>query len=144
MFLIPEKSYQFNKESVDYLFNMTRQEKAAFKIKRLINREFNKIDFSNIQNEKIFISFSICVALISIAHPAFAVGTGLEWADTIGNTFLHYAQAVGMWTCVIKAILRLIQAVAQDTVSMCWKNIIGYAIAGLAIYKIPNIFFTLK
>lgn len=144
MFLVPEKTYQFNKENINYLFDMTKKEKAAFKFKKFINKEIENIDFSDIQNQRIFISFSICVALISLSHPVFAFGTGLEWADNIGNTFLHYAQAVGAWVCIIKAIIALIQAVAQDNFSRCWKNILGYAIASLAIYKIPGIFFSLK
>ncbi|AKN32358.1 hypothetical protein Ccar_16405 [Clostridium carboxidivorans P7] len=144
MFLIPEKTYQFNKENINYLFNMDAKDRTIYNINRLIDKESKNIDFTDLNDLRIIISFGVFITLVTSYCPVFAVGTGLQWADGIGNTFLHYSQAVGMWVCVIKAILTLIQAVVQDTVSACWKNIIGYAIAGLAIYKIPNIFFTLK
>lgn len=142
--LIPQKSYKISRENINYLFVMNKKERAAFRLKNLLNTALNSLDFNDINNQRMLISFSVCVAIITVAQPVFAVGTGLEWADRLGNKFLHYSQSIGQWVCVIKAIAVLIQSVSQDTLSKCWKNIVGYGVAAVALHIIPEVFFSLR
>lgn len=144
MLLDQKQTYAFTSENFNYLFKMDKKEQMAFRLKDKIDKNLVKIDFTDLNNQRVYKSITFCVSILMMAQPVFATGTGVAWIDNIGNFFLRYARAAGYWVCIVRAIMVIVEAVSKDELGKCWKKVVGYGIAFASLYWIPEIFDSIR
>lgn len=137
--IIPEKTYTFTKENLDYVF-MSNKEKVIYNLQK----DIRYIDsfLGKPKNKVMFSALAISLGLIFYANPVMAAE--LNGIDKIGMKFLRYSRMIGYWVCLIKAIMCVIKAALEEDIFSCWKKVVGYIIAFASLYFIPDLFNAVK